>query len=413
MSDPASAIGRDTATALRDGFLRTSRSAQVPNHLLITNGLFDLDKIYGIYDDAGVEYRRYPIAPWRAVCTEHQIADTPRNVTWQPPARLDHYIFNMADGYLQRVLPWHLFRIRDGFVSYDITRPGQPEFYFFTAGGEAINGLFFGGQPFLEDPGWQVETPCVFADDFFVRFNICHLLFDKLPRIHTAQTLAGAQTALLFSAPGYVADLCGLFGITAVAPPPGRRRGTIALRDCLIFSDSFNGLKHPGRFGGPRHLDTLAALRAALPPALDGPKRYFLHREPPLPRVIENAAAVARILDRHGFHTGDPAALAPLDQMRMFLNVEMLGGVHGAGLANLAFQSPGSTVIELLPPLCATRAYWAMSQKTGLDYHHLVCDDPELGTVNARAQVHDVRNNRRNVVVPEAAFEALLAGLDA
>lgn len=402
---------REVALNLRDGFLRASRSKLPPEIQLITDGLYNLNKLFGLYDAAEVDYQRFPVVPWQIACAGHEIVDPARKVIWQAPTQNDHYVFQNSNKDYDYVPALRLLRLSGAFMSYDITRPGQPEFYFFTSAGEAINGLFFGGKPFLEDPGLRVDGPCVFADDFFVRFNICHLLFDKLPRIHAANTLAGVKTALLFGAPSYVHDLCGLLGVAVASPRLDQRRGTIALRDCVIFSDSFNQLKHPGRFGGPWHLGALDKVRDALGQTLDGPKRYFLQRRTPLPRAIENEQVVAEILSSYGFSTGDPTTMTPVDQMRMFLNVEVLGGVHGAGLANLAFQKAGGTVIELLPPLCATHAYWAMSQKCNLRYRHLVCDDPELGSVDALNRKHDVKFNRRNVVVPEAAFEALLSDL--
>ena len=144
----------------------------------------------------------------------------------------------------------------------------------------------------------------------------------------------------------------------------------------------------------------------------DVPARFFIARDPKLPRAIENAEAVNAVLARHGFVGGDPATMSPHAQMAFFQKVSVLAGAHGAGLANIAFMEPGSQVIELLAPFCATNAYWVMGDRLGLSYQHLVCDDPEHGRVNALEMKHDVTKNRRNIVVDVNALQALLAQLD-
>ena len=46
----------------------------------------------------------------------------------------------------------------------------------------------------------------------------------------------------------------------------------------------------------------------------------------------------------------DAAHIAPADQVRLFENTKVLVGQHGAGLTNMLWMRPGSSVIEILPP---------------------------------------------------------------
>lgn len=46
----------------------------------------------------------------------------------------------------------------------------------------------------------------------------------------------------------------------------------------------------------------------------------------------------------------DAAHIEPMDQVRLFEHTSVLVGQHGAGLANMLWMRPGSTVIEILPP---------------------------------------------------------------
>ncbi len=63
---------------------------------------------------------------------------------------------------------------------------------------------------------------------------------------------------------------------------------------------------------------------------------------------LREAIAEAGLADRAAIV--DSAHLDPFDQVRMFEKTSILIGQHGAGLANILWMNPGSTVIEVLPP---------------------------------------------------------------
>ncbi len=413
MTASPNAAAESLPTLLKNYFLRTTRSQHGLNQRIISRGLFDFGKILDIYAEHGVDPAWTRHIALEDAAQDISPSDPTRRVLLKPPDKVDHYVF-LQNEYL--VPGVRVFRLKNIYISYDVTNFGRAQYYIFSEDKALVNGLFFGGDPFLEDPIATIEGTSVFADDFFARFNICHLLFDKLPRAYGAWRDWGATNAIFMSGTPYVQDLFDLFGITAVIPGPKQRRGTLFVRDCIVFSDSFNQLHHPARMGSPLHLEALQALRAriksSLPVPDDVPDRFFITRAPDLPRAIENADAVNMILARHGFVGGDPATMSPREQMAFFQKVSVLAGAHGAGLSNLTFMDPGSTVIELLPPLCATGAYWSMSDRLGLSYRHLLCDDPELGPVNALGIKHNGANNRHNIVVPEAALDDLLGSLD-
>ena len=91
----------------------------------------------------------------------------------------------------------------------------------------------------------------------------------------------------------------------------------------------------------------------------------------------------------------------------MFAGAELLIG-YGAGLTNILFMPPGGTVLELLPPLYATASDWGVASALGITYRHLVCNDPELGVIDARDRPHGPQHKFRKVEIPIPLFEAEL-----
>lgn len=90
-------------------------------------------------------------------------------------------------------------------------------------------------------------------------------------------------------------------------------------------------------------------------------------------RIVTNEAEVAAMLTTLGFAVVDPGTLSVARQIETFAEAEWIVAPHGAALANLAFASPGATVIELFAPDYVQGCYWKLSDcVTGLDYRYLV-----------------------------------------
>jgi capsular polysaccharide biosynthesis protein len=89
-------------------------------------------------------------------------------------------------------------------------------------------------------------------------------------------------------------------------------------------------------------------------------------------RSITNEDDVLEVLDRHGFESLDAGELSVAEQIRTFAEVDVLVAPHGAALANLAFCSPGATVLELFPATTVVADYWKMASGVpGLEYRYL------------------------------------------
>jgi capsular polysaccharide biosynthesis protein len=102
-------------------------------------------------------------------------------------------------------------------------------------------------------------------------------------------------------------------------------------------------------------------------------------------RTVRNEDEVREALGSRGFDVVDPGAMPVAEQIRTFAEAECIVAPHGAALANLAFVSPGSSVIELFPPDYVQTCYWKLAHCVpGLTYRYLVGDGapPRDGLMN-------------------------------
>ena len=80
--------------------------------------------------------------------------------------------------------------------------------------------------------------------------------------------------------------------------------------------------------------------------------------------------AVDAIQGRGEIQVVDTAAMPPVEQVQLFAATEVLLAQHGAGLSNMVFMKPGTTVIEIKPPLesVISTIYSNLASAMGLGY---------------------------------------------
>ena len=90
-------------------------------------------------------------------------------------------------------------------------------------------------------------------------------------------------------------------------------------------------------------------------------------------RIVENEPELVALLSARGFTVVDPGTLSVADQITLFAEAECIVAPHGGALTNLAFASPGASVIELFAPDYVQGCYWKLSTCVpGLTYRYLV-----------------------------------------
>ncbi len=122
----------------------------------------------------------------------------------------------------------------------------------------------------------------------------------------------------------------------------------------------------------------------------DGPPRrrklYVSRRDAPGRRVLNEAALVAR-LALFGYEpillTGMPIAR----QIAAFAGASHIVSLHGAGLTNVVFADPSTTLVEIFPSTYGMASFYVLAGSLGMTYASYVTDQVTPG---ARDQLDDV-----------------------
>jgi capsular polysaccharide biosynthesis protein len=102
-------------------------------------------------------------------------------------------------------------------------------------------------------------------------------------------------------------------------------------------------------------------------------------------RTVTNEPELMEMLGNLGFDLVDPGSLSAAEQVKAFAEAEWIVGPHGGALANLAFASPGASVVELFAPDYVQTCYWKLADCVpGLAYRYLVApgEPPANGLMN-------------------------------
>jgi hypothetical protein len=336
-----------------------------------------------------------------------RLFDAGGEVALRPPqGDAQHYIF--AHPVLRRP-PIHVLEVEDAVLSYDISRPGQTEFYVFNQRRELLHSVSRGDAPFIARPPSRVEETLAFADDRFSEINVSHILLDKLPRAGIYEATAREPHRLLLLRAGpYYDQVLGRAGLTAPFVPEGSR-GSLRIRRLLASTNVARDFQHPAQFGAPWAIDYLR--RVLRPPASGGQRRIYISRQDSHVRRVLNEAALAPVLSEYGFETVELSRLSLDAQAALFGEASHVAGVHGAGLTNLLFARPGTKVLEILPPLCAAVSYWVLAGALDQPYWALVAEDPEGVRPDYADWAHDPELNMRDVRVDPMRLGAGLEAL--
>jgi Capsular polysaccharide biosynthesis protein len=215
--------------------------------------------------------------------------------------------------------------------------------------------------------------------------NYYHFLFDVLPRLGVlAQSgLDPVDRWYVPTVTAFQRELLELFGIDTVVDAtehPHVRAETLVVPGPPAMTE-----QNPPWVVG--------FLRDRLLPQVDrgGPRRrlYVTRGTSANNRAVRNETAVRGLLTARGFEAIDPGALAVREQLAAFAAAEVIVAPHGAALANLAFASPGATVIELFPAGCLLPDYWRLACGVpGLRYRYLSALGPRRP--RAAAIVRDI-----------------------
>ena len=100
----------------------------------------------------------------------------------------------------------------------------------------------------------------------------------------------------------------------------------------------------------------------------------YVYRNPAGHRSLRNNDEVLAKMTQLGFKAVDPGMLSFEDQVRVFSNARAVVGVHGAGMTNILWCRPGTTVLELYPEKLDDIGYRFLSNLMGHRHAVLHCE---------------------------------------
>ncbi len=113
-------------------------------------------------------------------------------------------------------------------------------------------------------------------------------------------------------------------------------------------------------------------------------RKLYISRRKAKKRHLLDEAELISVIAGFGFEVVELESFSIREQAKIFSEARLVLGCHGAGLTNVVFCEPRTTIIELLPDQNMSWLYWALSDRANLDYHYILAqysgDHLRLGT---------------------------------
>jgi hypothetical protein len=194
--------------------------------------------------------------------------------------------------------------------------------------------------------------------------NYYHWLVEDLPMVLRVQAAAPEANLLAYGAgqTNRHGAVAAHIGMQLVAAPL-----VVHLQEQVLpgrASDSF--FIHPRDLAHLRNFGTAFTESKSVSPH-KYPERIYVSRSKSR-RPLANENELERLLAGAGFAIVHLEELPWIEQIRFFQNARLIVGPHGAGLANLVFANPGSTVVEFTVGYMFNRCFEWISTVAGHRY---------------------------------------------
>lgn len=211
--------------------------------------------------------------------------------------------------------------------------------------------------------------------------NYFHWLFDVLPRIDLIRKSGQRVDRYLFRSmerTGYQDEILNAMGIPAeqriYATPRFHAEAETLVMPSLVSRYKWKVYAQPVTYSKRATEFVRRELMTKLRPSQPAGerKRLYISRANAGHRRLLNEPMITAMLVSQGFTVIHPENMTVKEQIHTFASAEAVVAPHGAGLANLAFCSPGTKVIEMFSPAYTPGYYWMLSSHFGLDYRYLI-----------------------------------------
>jgi hypothetical protein len=140
------------------------------------------------------------------------------------------------------------------------------------------------------------------------------------------------------------------------------------------------GPQHSGREPVAAALDLIADRAAELAGPYATRRRLWISRRDAVRRAFAHEERLIEVAAAHGFEEVQAERLTVADQLALFASAAVVGGLHGAGLANAAYLSQGGLLIEAATETLKPRGklfFWNLAAARRVGYACIV--GPEAG----------------------------------
>jgi capsular polysaccharide biosynthesis protein len=137
-------------------------------------------------------------------------------------------------------------------------------------------------------------------------------------------------------------------------------------------------------------------------------ERIYVSRKNATRRKIINEDDVIAVMTKYNFIVFHAEDYTFLEQVSFFSNAKYVVGTHGAGLANMLFMPPGSTVFELIkrktnPKRHFNLLFWYMADALGHKYYCQICEPRNINKMFFLADIVvdiDLLNKNLELMLP-------------
>lgn len=105
-------------------------------------------------------------------------------------------------------------------------------------------------------------------------------------------------------------------------------------------------------------------------------ERIYVSRSDADSRRATNDDEVADFLRSRGFRIVTLAGMSVAEQARLFAGADTVVSIHGAGLTNILFCRPGTTLLEIFPHRWTSLSYFKLAEIRCMKYFYLNAEDP-------------------------------------
>ena len=324
-----------------------------------------------------------------------------------PAKHGEHYIFKKQ---ILKSPALDVMVIQDATLSVDLRRPGMTEFYVFNKNGAFIPQVSRGQVPFRLAETQHIKETVALIDDRFSQINICHFLLDKLPRLALYDRIGATYRPMMFRRDAYYDQVMAFLGLDKDLVCLGSDHFTVKIDTLLVSTGNASAFSHPAQWFPQWAIDYLKDKFA--PDDQPADKRIFISRNDAKTRRILNQPDVDAVLTEFGYVSEELAGRSFAEQRALFASASHVVGVHGAGLTNVLFSPPGTQVLEILAPMCASASYWRLSAAMGHRYHAAIAADPDFAQPDYTTWQHKPALNSRDVIVSPALLRERLTEME-